>query len=492
MSVFDNKPDTGRPGVTPGGPTDLFQCRNAHAVFVGKILYYYYGPKPARDTIIFSDERVLSAPSKRAPTELSGTARAITASLDHSKANIEALKKFGWVFETSQTSRITTVKMSRYSFNRWQKTPFTVPSWKMIQSKDGAIAELDSTLEIYQNEFPGAILRGLSEDTKPNPGMPILDYSYLNEVNYKNHSNYLGAMKRVISAFALANPMSELAVQQSYGAMIKGFFEDAGRCSYGADNELDQPTILGCFGSQPKADLLTRMVLEHEEGQKWKRWFDPVIAVGETKRKGTPSVPAQMACSLQPTLHVFMALLVKQWKDKPQNTKKSKVIWEEIEIPNWMWICGLAFDADGVTFHGYRPVIRDNGYEFVCWNISEKKFSTIFKEIRDVPDPKPHTRGQIDLLKALIWMWRHTLDLEKELRNLKFDLPEAFEDLGRAWDMDPKNFKEEREAEHLAKRKPKEKADTEAAADELTGKMATLTVSGSESGVRGKKESKGK
>lgn len=105
-----------------------------------------------------------------------------------------------------------------------------------------------------------------------------------------------------------------------------------------SDEILKQPTILGCFGSHPKPDLLARMVYNHENGYDWMRWFDPVIAVGEAKNEVTHDIRPQMACAVQPTLHIFMAYLAQEWWEKQEKGKDPsakgdlpvKVNWSEI------------------------------------------------------------------------------------------------------------------------------------------------------------------
>lgn len=127
------------------------------------------------------------------------------------------------------------------------------------------------------------------------------------------------------------------------------------------------------------------------------------------------------------------------------------------EIPAWMWICGVGFDKRGVTFHGFRPVIRDESYGFVCWNISTT-FILAFKT------EDTHTTERIGLLKALVWTWAHASDLSKKLAKPR-KLPLQFKLLGNAWDVDiPESLIKARKMKH----KELLEADRKAKAEEAS------------------------
>lgn len=122
-----------------------------------------------------------------------------------------------------------------------------------------------------------------------------------------------------------------------------------------------------------------------------------------------------------------------------------------------MWICGIAYDQKGVSLHGFCPIIRDNHYKFLCWDISGAPLLDMFpKKLNEDEEPKVYMPQQPSLLKALIWMRQQTKKLADELERNKLELPPPFEDLGKAWDMNPPGWAAMRRADD-AEEKQKEK-----------------------------------
>lgn len=111
------------------------------------------------------------------------------------------------------------------------------------------------------------------------------------------------------------------------------------------------------------------------------------------------------------------------------------------DMPSWFWLGGISYDMNGIIFYGYIPVPPNvleapkDHWKWVCWPISED-YKDIFAEERSAKDLdlQTFTQKRLQLFRALLYMRQHTIEVAQKLSEEEFGLPEAYEQLGKAWE----------------------------------------------------------